>query len=67
MKELERLANLLANKVLRSKKPLVMRQNLNSFERRVIHLTIQSLEGVATESIMEKGVKKIKIMPAESE
>lgn len=65
IRKLESLAVKLARKVLHSKKPLLIRQALNSFERRVIHLKVQSIDGVNTESIMDKDVKKIRIIPAE--
>ena len=67
IRKLESLAVKLAKKVLHSKKPLLIRQALNSFERRVIHLKVKSIDGVNTESIMDKDVKKIRIIPTSEE
>ena len=63
IRKLENLAVKLSKKVINTKKPLLIRQALNSFERRVVHLKVQSIDGVSTESIMDKDVKKIRIVP----
>ena len=66
IRKLENLAVKLARKVANTQKPLLIRQALNSFERRVVHLKVKSIDGVNTESIMDKDVKKIRIVPAEN-
>ena len=62
-KDLEKLASKLASKVIETGEEIAIRQNLNSFERRVVHLKIQSIDGVKTESFMDDDVKRIKILP----
>ena len=62
---LEKKAKMLANKVKDSSEPLVIKQILNSFERRVVHQVVNEIEGVKTESFMDKGVKRLRIFPAE--
>ena len=62
-KDLEKLASKLAAKVIESGEEISIRQNLNSFERRVVHLHIQSIDGVKTESFMDEDVKRIRILP----
>ena len=40
---------------------------LNSFERRIVHQTVQEIEGVVSKSVEVDGVKKVHILPAEQE
>jgi len=63
--KLKQLAENLANKVLKSKQEVVINRELSSFERRIVHLTIQDMNGVGTESFMDGEVKRIKIIPEE--
>jgi predicted RNA-binding protein Jag len=67
IKNLEKLAHKLSMRVIDTNEPLLIRQVFNSFERRVIHLKVKQLDGVNTESIMDDGVKKIKIVPVATE
>ena len=62
---LEKKAKMLAGKVKESGEPLVIKQILNSFERRVVHQIINNIDGVKTESFMDKGVKRLRIYPEE--
>ncbi|MEC7985944.1 MAG: R3H domain-containing nucleic acid-binding protein [Myxococcota bacterium] len=62
---LEKKAKMLAEKVKKSGEDLIIKQILNSFERRVVHQVINEIEGVKTESFMDKGVKRLRIFPAE--
>ena len=59
---LERLGKKLARKVINSGEALVVNGEYNSFERRIIHLAVQSTDGVDSESFMEGDVKKIRIL-----
>jgi len=59
--DLERLAAKLANQVLDTGEPIEIRQSLNSFERRVVHVTIADIEGVTTESFVDGEEKRIRI------
>ena len=67
VRKLENRANRLANKVLKSGEPLEMFGELNSFERRIVHQTVQDIEGVTSKSVEVDGVKKVHIIPAEQE
>ena len=67
VRKLENRANRLANKVLKSGEPLEMFGDLNSFERRIVHQTVQDIEGVTSKSVEVDGVKKVHIIPAEQE
>lgn len=57
---LEALARKMADKVLKYKRPVTL-EHMNSFERRIIHSTIQDVEGVTTYSIGQDADRKIVI------
>ncbi|MEL6342281.1 MAG: R3H domain-containing nucleic acid-binding protein [Myxococcota bacterium] len=59
---LEQLARKLAKRVMETGKSIVVRQELNSFERRVIHVTVGDIDGVDSQSFMQDGVKRIRLM-----
>lgn len=61
---LRRLARKVAEHVLETGEPEVIRKRLNSYERRVVHMTISEIEGVASESIKQEGEKRIQVFPA---
>ena len=67
VRKLESRANRLASKVLKTGEALEMFGELNSFERRIVHQTVQEIEGVTSKSVEVDGVKKIHILPAEQE
>ena len=67
VRKLETRASRLASKVLKTGEALEMFGELNSFERRIVHQTVQQIEGVISKSIEVDGVKKIHIIPAEQE
>ena len=54
----------LARKVLETGESVEIRRELNSFERRQVHMAVAEIEGVATESVGDGNVKKIVIVPA---
>ncbi len=62
--ELKKLAVRLARKVLETGESVEIRRELNSFERRQVHMAVAEIEGVATESVGDGNVKKIVIVPA---
>lgn len=64
---LRRLARKLGRRVQETGKSLVIRQELNSFERRIVHMTIGDIDGLETESIIQDGTKRVKIMAAGGE
>ena len=66
VRKLENRANRLANKVL-NQVSLWKCLFLNSFERRIVHQTVQDIEGVTSKSVEVDGVKKVHIIPAEQE
>ena len=59
--DLKRLARKLANVVLDRGEPEVIRRELNSFDRRIVHLEIASIEGVASRSVGEGHDRRIEI------
>jgi spoIIIJ-associated protein len=60
--ELKQMARFLAEKVASSGVPQEIGP-LNSYERRIVHLTVAELEGVASESIGDAAVKTVIISP----
>lgn len=64
--KLKNLAVKLGKKVLNSGEELVIHKELSSFERRIVHLAIQEMDGVRTESFMDGEVKRIRILTTES-
>ena len=60
--ELKQMARFLAEKVASSGTPQEMGP-LNSYERRIVHLTVAELEGVTSESIGDAAVKTVIISP----
>jgi len=64
---LKKLARRLASKAVKSGETITMRKELNSFERRVVHLELADFEGVETESTGDGSMKKIIIVPVGEE
>jgi len=56
--ELKQMARFLAEKVQRSGTPQEMGP-LNSYERRIVHMTVAEMEGLASESIGDAAVKTV--------
>ncbi|MFT4974508.1 MAG: putative RNA-binding protein Jag [Myxococcota bacterium] len=61
---LRRLAEKLGRRVQESGEAIVVRQELNSFERRIIHVTIGDMKGLETQSVLQDDIKRVKIMKA---
>lgn len=64
---LKQLARRLASKAVKTGETITMRKELNSFERRVVHLELSNFEGVETESSGDGTMKKIIIVPTAEE
>lgn len=62
--KLRKLTARLAEEVLRTGEPTEIRRELNSFERRVVHMVVQDFEGVASESVGDGPTKVVRLMPA---
>lgn len=62
---LRKLARLSAEKVLKTKEPVVL-EVMSPFERRIIHLTLAHQEEVVTESTGKEGERRVMIKPRES-
>ena len=56
--ELRQMAKFLAGRVLQEGAPQEMGP-LNSYERRIVHLTVAEIDGVSSESIGDASVKKV--------
>jgi predicted RNA-binding protein Jag len=63
--ELKKLARKLAQRVLATGEPEVIRRELNSYDRRVVHLEIAMIQGVASRSVGEGHERRLEIIPAE--
>ena len=60
---LEHLALTMADKVRASGRPIAL-DPMNSYDRRIIHVTLENVAGVATESEGTGSLKRIVIRPA---
>ena len=52
-----------AEQAIEKGEAIVIRQELNSYERRIVHVAIQDMEGVSSESIGDGSVKQIRLVP----
>lgn len=59
--QLKSLARKLAQKVLETGEPEVIRRELNSFDRRLVHLEIAEITGVASRSVGEGAERRVEI------
>ena len=66
LKKLRELAVRLANEAMDSGEPVVMRRTLNSYERRVVHLAVEDMEGVVSESQGDGSHKQIVFVASEA-
>ncbi len=62
-RRLEDLAKKIAKRVAKSGESEVVRKELNSFDRRIVHVTIAEVDGVGTRSIGDGNHKQIEIYP----
>ncbi len=58
---LKSLARKLASKVRETGEPEVIRRELNSFDRRLVHLEVADIEGVASRSVGEGSERRVEI------
>ena len=61
-KKLRRMAEKVAKRVLSTGEPELIRKELNSFARRVVHITVAEFEGLRTESLGEGSHKQIRVV-----
>ncbi len=66
VEKLKSLARRLADEAIETGEPIHIRRELNSFERRVVHMVISELDGVESESVGDGRHKKILIRAAEA-
>jgi len=59
--ELKKLARRLAESVADGGDAEIIRKPLNSFERRIVHMEIADMDGVATETVDQDGDRKVRI------
>jgi predicted RNA-binding protein Jag len=63
-RDIERLAHRLAKRVLKSGKDELIRKEMNSYARRIVHMVVAEYEGLATESVGDGAHKQVRILPA---
>lgn len=63
MKKLRRLARRLAEEAIENGEVVRIRKELNSYERRVVHLVIAEMDGVSSESEGDGAYKHIVLVP----
>ena len=66
-RDVERLAHRLSKRVLKSGEPELIRKEMNSYARRIVHMVVAEYEGLATESVGEGQHKQVRILPAAGE
>jgi predicted RNA-binding protein Jag len=66
-RDIERLAHRLAKRVLSSGKAELIRKEMNSYARRIVHMVVAEYEGLETESVGDGGHKQVRILPAGGE
>ena len=62
--KLKKLALRLAQEAIDTGESVKLRQELNSFERRIVHMELSDFEGVTTESVGDGSFKHVVIHPA---
>jgi predicted RNA-binding protein Jag len=65
VEDLKRLARKIAEKVADSGEAQVIRRELNSFDRRIVHVEVATIAGVASRSVGEGHDRRIEIYPSE--
>ena len=66
VEKLKALARRLAEEAISSGEPIHIRRELNSYERRIVHMVIAEVDGVESESVGDGRHKKILIRAAEA-
>jgi predicted RNA-binding protein Jag len=62
--KLRELARRAAEKAIETGRTITINLDLNSYDRRIVHLEISEIEGVASRSEERDGVKRIQVIPA---
>jgi len=62
--ELRKLARKLAQKVIETGEPQVIRRELSSYDRRIVHVEISEIAGVASRSVGEGAERRVEICMA---
>ncbi|MAY79713.1 MAG: hypothetical protein CL930_02915 [Deltaproteobacteria bacterium] len=65
--ELKKLARRLASNVSSGGEDEIIRKPLNSFERRIVHMEVAEIDGVATDTVEHEGERKIRIFADQGE
>lgn len=60
------IAKRASEKVVETGRPVTINLVLNSYDRRIVHVTVQDLDGVESQSVMKDGKKYIQVLPAGS-
>ncbi len=66
-RDVERLAHRLSKRVLKSGEAELIRKEMNSYARRIVHMVVAEYEGLETESVGEGQHKQVRILPAGGE
>ena len=61
--KLQALAKRAAEKAIETERSVTINLELNSYGRRIVHLTIADIEGVSTTSEMRDGLKVVQVVP----
>ena len=49
---------------MRTGEPTELRRELNSFERRIVHMVVSEMDGVVSESVGDGPTKLVRLVPA---
>jgi predicted RNA-binding protein Jag len=60
------IAKRAAEKVVETGRPVTINLVLNSYDRRIVHVTVQDLDGVESQSVLKDGKKYIQVLPTGS-
>jgi predicted RNA-binding protein Jag len=66
-RDVERLAHRIAERVRKSGKAELIRKEMNSYARRIVHMVVAEYDDLATESVGEGSHKQVRIIPAGGE
>lgn len=62
-KQLAKMARKVAQRVMETGEPELIRKELNSYARRIVHMAISEFTGLKTESVGEGAYKQVRILP----
>jgi predicted RNA-binding protein Jag len=61
--KLQELGRRAAEKAVSSGKPITIKLELNSYDRRIVHLEVGEIDGVESQSVVIDGIKYIQVVP----